>query len=192
MKSFTSTATVAVIAAGVLAIAGSAHAEETYAGAALGARTHYGLDCNGSAVCDRNGNASGKVYLGRTYSPHFGAEVMAFSLGKASGSIDGANGRAAGRVRAEGVGAVAVARTQLDAVTFKARLGAAFEHGRTKYADGSSASKNALVPVLGVGASFALNKQWALTADWDLIGGRFNGKEKAGVQMLSVGAAFSF
>lgn len=192
MKSFTSTVALALVSAGILAVAGSAHAEETYAGAALGARTHFGLDCNGIDRCDRSPNTSGKVYLGRTYNDIFGAELLAYRLGNARGSIDGSNGRQDGRVKAEGLGAVGVARLQLDAWTLKGRLGAAYQRGSASFADGSSDSKNGIVPVIGVGAAYRLNKAWSLTADLDHFDGRFGSREKAGVQMLSVGAAFNF
>lgn len=191
MKNFSSTFAVIATAA-LAAVSGAAQAEETYAGAALGARTHFGLDCNVGDRCDRNSSTSGKVYLGRTYNDVFGAELLAYRLGNARGSIDGSNGQRDGRVKAEGLGAVGVARLNLNAWTLKARLGAAYQRGSTSYADGSSDRKNGVVPVVGVGAAYRLNKAWSVTADLDHFDGRFSSQEKAGVQMLSVGAAFSF
>jgi hypothetical protein len=185
----TTTFALALIAATVST--GIAHADGNYAGAGISLRTHYGLDCVAGVSCDRNANASGKVYLGHDFEI-FGAEAFAFRLGKARGGIDGPAGRLAGRVDAEGLGAVGTARMHYDAFTFKARLGAAYEHGRTRYDDGSSGSKNSLVSALGAGVSYSLNKQWALNADWDLIGGRFNSKQKAGVSLYTVGASYNF
>jgi hypothetical protein len=191
----TRTTTLVTLALGlVTAAAGSARAAEAlnYGGIALGARTHYRLDCATGDGCDRNADASGKVYFGHKLDDIFGAEAFAFRLGDARGSIDTGSGRLPGRVRAEGLGVAGTARVNVDAFTFKARLGVAYEHGRTRYDNGGTASKNSLVPVIGLGASYAITPQWALTSDWDRFGGRYNSQQKAGVSLYSVGVAYSF
>ncbi len=183
--------TLATIAAA--AAAGSAHAaEEAYVGAGIGVRSHTDLNCAPGADCDRNGNGSGKIFFGKDYGDTWGAEAFAFRLGKATGTVGSPAGDVPGTVKAEGLGVAGTARAQWSDFTFKARLGAAYVHGRTSYAAGGSDSKNSLAPVVGLGVSYALNKQWSLNADMDHVRAKFGGQEKASTQLYTVGASYRF
>lgn len=175
------------------AAAGSARAaEDSYVGAGIGLRSHTDLNCAAGADCDRNANGSGKIFFGKDLDATWGAEAFAYRLGKAKGTVGSPSGNVAGSVKAEGLGVAATARTQFDAFTFKARLGVAYQHGRTSYTAGGSDSKNALVPVAGLGVSYALNKQWSINGDWDHIRSKFSSQEKAGTNLFTVGASYRF
>lgn len=171
----------------------SAHAaEDNYVGASIGAATHYRLDCTGSVACDRNANGSGKIYFGKQLDKTFGAEVMGWKLGDAQGNVKTATGSVAATVHSQGVAVVGVAGTSFDAVTVKARLGVGYARGFTDYAAGSGAAKSAFVPVMGMGASYALDKQWSLNADLDRLPARVNGNARVNANMFSLGASYRF
>ena len=184
--------TLAAVAAA--AASGSARAaEDMYVGAGIGLRSHTDLNCATGAECDRNGNGSGKIFFGKDLTDTWGAEAFAFRLGKASGTVGSPAGDVTGNVKAEGLGVAGTARAQVSDFTFKARLGAAYVHGRTSYDAGGSDSKNTLAPVVGVGVSYALNKQWSLNADVDQSCAPSSAsQEKASTQLYTVGASYRF
>ena len=168
-------------------------AEDNYVGASIGAATHYRLDCTGSVACDRNANGSGKIYFGKQLDKTFGAEVMGWKLGDAQGNVKNAAGSlAAASVHSQGVAVVGVAGTSFDAVSVKARLGVGYARGVADYTAGSGAAKSAFVPVMGVGASYALDKQWSLNADLDRLPARVNGNTRVNANMFSLGASYKF
>ena len=168
-------------------------AEDNYVGASIGAATHYRLDCTGSVACDRNANGSGKIYFGKQLDKTFGAEVMGWKLGDAQGNVKNAAGSlAAASVHSQGVAVVGVAGTSFEAVSVKARLGVGYARGFTDYTSGSGAAKSAFVPVMGVGASYALDKQWSLNADLDRLPARVNGNTRVNANMFSLGASYKF
>ena len=183
--------TVAAIAAAAATGSASA-AEDMYVGGGIGARSHVDLNCAAGANCDRNGNSSGKIYFGKDLTDTFGAEAFALRIGKATGSVGSPAGSVPGSVKADGLGVAGTARTQVSDFTFKARLGAAYMHGRTSYDAGGSDSKNSLAPVVGVGVGYALNKQWSLNADLDHVRNKFNSQEKASTDLVTVGASYRF
>lgn len=171
----------------------SAHAaEDNYAGASIGAATHYRLDCTGAAACDRNANGSGKIYFGKQLDKTFSTELMGWKLGDAQGNVKNAAGSVAASVHSQGVAVVGVAGTSFDAVSVKARLGVGYTRGFTDYAAGSGAAKSAFMPVMGVGASYALDKQWSLNADLDRLPARVNGHTRVNANMFSLGASYKF
>ena len=171
----------------------SAHAaEDNYVGASIGAATHYRLDCTGAAACDRNANGSGKIYFGKQLDKTFGTELMGWKVGDAQGNVRNATGSVAASVHSQGVAVVGVAGTSFDAVSVKARLGVGYARGFTDYAAGSGAAKSAFVPVMGVGASYALDKQWSLNADLDRLPARVNGNTRVNANMVSLGASYKF
>ena len=171
----------------------SAHAaEDNYAGASIGAATHYRLDCTGAAACDRNANGSGKIYFGKQLDKTFSTELMGWKLGDAQGNVRNATGSVAASVHSQGVAVVGVAGTSFDAVSVKARLGVGYTRGFTDYAAGSGAAKSAFMPVMGVGASYALDKQWSLNADLDRLPARVNGHTRVNANMFSLGASYKF
>lgn len=180
------------IALTTLAAASAFAQDSTYVGAGIGARTHYSLDCAAGQACDRLGSASGKVYFGSTLGERFGVEGVAIRLGNATGLVNGANGPQTGRVRSESLGAVGVARYTQDAFTLKGRLGLALSHGEVDYSAGGHASKTALVPLVGLGAAYAIDKQWSVNLDWDRLSSRVSSTGRASADLVTVGLSRSF
>jgi hypothetical protein len=189
--SLTALHTLTAIAAA--ATLGSAQAaEDTYVGIGIGARTKIDIDCAAGAACDRTPSGSGKIFFGKDFDKTWGAEAFAYRLGHATGVINSPTGLQAGNVRAEGLGVVGTARADWDALTFKARLGAAYNHGKTDYTAGGSDTRNSLVPVVGAGVTWNIDKKWGVNLDWDRIDTRFNRNEKAATDLLTVGVGYRF
>lgn len=170
----------------------SAAQDDNYVGAAIGARTHYGLDCTTGIRCDRN-TGGGKIYFGKQLEKNFAAEVMAFRLGHAHGALKNGSTTVAGSARAQGLAATGVFSAPLgDAFSLKGRLGVGYVRGEADYAAGGGTSKSSFVPVIGVGASYALNQKVSLNADWDRLPAKFGSSGKATTNMLSLGMSFRF
>ncbi len=195
MKKHTATMLALSIAITALAAASAdvLAAEDTTIGVSIGARTHYGLDCASGSACERNAGSSGKITFGKQFDPHFGVEAMAFRLGEAKGSVKNGSTTVVGTAKATGLGVAAVASTELGAVTLKGKLGVAYVHGSTDFVVGGSASKSSLVlPTVGASVSYAIDKKWALNADWDNLPTRLNSGTKTHVNMLSLGVQYKF
>lgn len=164
---------------------------DNYAGAAIGARAHYGLDCTANTRCDRN-TSGGKIYFGKQLEKNFAAEVMAFRLGSADGAVKNGSATVAGSARAQGLAATGVFSAPLGDFALKGRLGVGYVRGETDFATGGGTAKSAFVPVIGIGASYALNQQVSLNADWDRLPAKFGNGSKATTSMLSLGVSFRF
>jgi opacity protein-like surface antigen len=190
-------------AVSLLAWAGSgltaAHAADTYVGMGLGS-ARVGLPCAAGQPCERNATGSYKFFLGVEPTEHLGAELMAWRLGDARGSgLLGTNLLPA-RTTSEGLGLVGVARTQIDAWTLRARLGVALGTKSRTELDTSSVGAVApgsttlreLTVIGGLGASYALNKNWSLQADWDRLPARVTTATKAKADLYSVGVSYRF
>lgn len=179
--------------------ASTAQAADFYTGLGLGS-ARVGLPCAAGQPCDRTATGSYKFFLGVEPTEHLGAELMAWRLGDARGSgLLGTNLLPA-RTRSEGLGLVGVARTQIDAWTLRARLGVAL--GTKSRTELDVSSVGAVVPgntslrersaVWGLGASYALDKNWALQADWDRLPARVTTSTKAKADLYSVGVSYRF
>ena len=194
--------TLQAIAAGAVLVAGlvpAAQAADTYVGLGLGG-SRQALNCQGYAACDRTSTGNFKLFAGVEATEHLGAEVMAWRLGEAQGRVNLAQasglpsalgtGWAAARTRSQGVALSGVARTQLDAWTFKARFGLGHVEATTNLDTGSVRSSR-WAPVWGLGASYALDKSWAVHADWDGVGAR-NGVLQPRTDLFTVGLSRRF
>ena len=174
------------------AMQAQAAGDENYAGVAIGARTHYGLDCSGAVRCDRNASGGGKIYLGKQLEKNFAAEVMAFRLGSAEGALKNGSSRVAGSARAHGLAATGVFFQPLGDFTVKARLGVGYLRGEADFAAGGGTSKSAFAPVVGLGASYALSPQVSLNADWDRLPAKLGNGDKVTTSLFSLGLSFRF
>ncbi|MES2149598.1 MAG: outer membrane beta-barrel protein [Pseudomonadota bacterium] len=186
-----------------LAAAGSALAADTYyAGASIGARSSYNLDCQTGMACDRMGHGSGKIYAGDELGAVPGLddavtgalEVMAYTAGDGKAAFHTATGIAqgSGKMRGVGVDYRAACKVSED-FSLTSRIGAGYTKGTVSYANGGGTdSKNALGLMYGLGVSYALNKNVSLHADWDHLPVKFSASQSAKVNLFSVGATYSF
>jgi len=189
----------ALFLAGTALAAAPARAADTYVGLGLGS-ARVDLPCAAGQPCDRAATGSYKAFLGVEPTEHLGVELMAWRLGDARGSALLGSNLLPARTRSEGLGLVGVARTQIDAWTLRARLGLAL--GTKSRTELDVSSIGAAVPdnatlrersaVWGLGASYALNKNWALQADWDRLPARVTTATKAKADLYSVGVSYRF
>jgi opacity protein-like surface antigen len=192
---FTLLATAAAITTLAFASADAMAAQDSgiSVGLSTALQTHYGLACPSSGPCDRNASGGAKITLGKQLTPNFGVEAMAFQLGRATGLVNSGSTAVAGSGKANGVALSAVASTELGPFTLKGKLGAAYVHGSTSYSAGGGATSNNLVlPALGAGVSYAINKEWAMNADWDYLPVKLNGNTKTHASLFTLGVSYKF
>lgn len=195
----------ALLAGACLAASGAAAAADLspgYLGLDIGWRNHYNFDCLSGSPCERNAGASTRVYGGYTLgeSEGFGLqhtraiELAVFTGGAAKGAFkDGAGALSAGRGKLSGVSVVLATATKLsEDWAWTTRLGLVAEHGKVDYAAGGSDSTNTLAVTAGTGLSYAIDKHWALNADWNYLPARMGKAAKSNLNVFSVGAAYHF
>jgi opacity protein-like surface antigen len=179
--------------------ASAAQAADFYAGLGLGS-ARVGLPCTAGQPCDRTASGSHKIFVGVDATQHLGAELVAWGLGEARGSGQLGSSLLPARTSSESIGLVGVARTQIDAWTLRARLGLVLGSESRTELDVSSVGpvtpSNTTLrersAVWGLGASYALNKNWALQADWDRLPARVTTETKAKADLFSVGVTYRF
>ena len=191
-----------VISAAVLALVSVAASAQNYVGASVGISHNYDLDCVAGATCDRSANSTGKITLGHEFgtTPLWGGdfggavEFMGFRAAEAkAGFKNGTGTLAAGSGLSTGLGAAYAMHLAYGDFAVKTRLGVAYTKGTVDYAFGGSDSNSSWVPYVGVGASYALNKNVTLDLDWDRLPTRFrDNTDKVNLNMLSLGATYKF
>jgi outer membrane immunogenic protein len=179
--------------------ASAAQAADFYAGLGLGS-ARVGLPCTAGQLCERTAGGSHRIFVGVDATQHLGAELVAWGLGEARGSGQLGSNLLPARTRSESVGLVGVARTQIDAWTLRARLGLVL--GSESRTELDVSSVGAVIPenatlrersaAWGLGASYALNKNWALQADWDRLPARVTTETKAKADLFSIGVTYRF
>ena len=209
MKPFFKTLGLGLLAGAALLASAEASAQDQspyYAGASWGAGTNYSLGCYG-ADCDHTTSRSGKLYGGYTLGSRatFGntktTDALELSVFRASGTssaiipgMDGYTGRE--HVTFTGIAAAwATNMTLNESLALNSRLGASYTHAKLdSYLSGpnsflpSNRSGDRLGATFGLGLSYALNKQWALHADYDYLPTKFTNH----LNMWSVGASYRF
>nr|WP_316638810.1 outer membrane beta-barrel protein [uncultured Roseateles sp.] len=183
-----------LLASALTALAGAASAQaagQSYVGASIGLQNKYSIDCLTGVACDKTGSFGGKVYGGYNID-QFAIEGMAFTTGRAKGSLVQNGSLVAGEVRNMGLGVYGVLPLTVDNFTFKGKLGLAYVNSKASYTAGGSQSKSSFTPIVGAGVSYAINKQWSINGDWDQIRGKYSSDGKARVNMLSAGLSYKF
>ncbi len=191
-------ASLACIAA--LAAAADTHAAEAYVGANLASRSSTKPSCSGGTNCERPGNAGGKVTGGYLADlPPVsgvqlaqGVEVMAYSLGLGKALLPGTSGPRPGSIKNKGVGITHVLQASFGDTILATRVGLAYSRGQIDYAAGASSSRDAIVPLLGLGVHYSLSRNWVLNADWDRLPVKYKDALKITVNMFSIGVSYKF
>ncbi|MES2116914.1 MAG: outer membrane beta-barrel protein [Pseudomonadota bacterium] len=194
-----------LLAGALLGASGAAAAADLspgYLGLDIGWRNHYNFDCLGGSPCERNAGASTRVYGGYTLGEGelFGLkqtraiELAVFTGGAAKGAFkNGAGVLSQGEGKLSGMSVTAASFNKLsEDWTWTTRLGLAYEHGKVSYAAGGSDSNNALLLTAGLGLSYAIDRHWALNADWNYLPARLGKADKSNLNVFSVGAAYHF
>ncbi|MBB5370317.1 MULTISPECIES: outer membrane protein [unclassified Janthinobacterium] len=172
-----------------------------YAGASYGFRASTGLDCApGQQNCDKSSKRNGKAYVGYSFDalPFQGGvavpaiELVGYTSGSVTSGFDTGAGKVAGRGKFNGAGVQGVLGYQFDAFTLSGRAGLAYTQGKVDYATGGSDKENKAGLMYGLGAAYALNKNWSLHLDWDRVPVKYSGSQKTKADMFSLGASYRF
>ncbi len=172
-----------------------------YVGAGVGLRSSYGLDCISGATCDLHTNQSGKLYAGYVFGsrPFFtgeavrALELMAYAGGAADAGFHTPAGTyLQGAGKFQGMALVNAGYFRIDRWELDPRLGVAYTRGSVDYAQGGSDAHNAFGVTYGIGAGYALDKNWSLHVDWDRVPVKFSDAQRTNVNMFTVGASYHF
>lgn len=156
-----------------------------YAGVNLG-RPSYRLDC-GVGGCDQP-NMSVHAYVGRMFTPNFGAELGLLRMGTVE--------RAGGDLRAEGASFSLVARAPVGAgFGVFGRVGTTWGRTRVDGAPGAGITggrTSGWGPSYALGVDWAFSENWSAVLDWQRIRFDFTGDDNAWVRSTSVGLKYRF
>ena len=168
-----------------------------YAGASYGFRASSGLDCvPGQADCDKSSKRNGKAYVGYSFDAlpfQGGVALPSIELvGYLGGEVKSGFDKRAGRGKFTGLGMQGVLGYQFDAFTLSGRAGVAYTQGKVDYLGGGSDKKDKIGLTYGIGAAYALNKNWSLHLDWDRVPVKYSTRQTGKVDMFSLGASYRF
>lgn len=156
-----------------------------YAGVNLG-RPSYRLDC-GIGGCDQP-NLSVHAYVGRMFTPNFGAELGLLRLGTLE--------RAGGDVRAEGANFSLVARAPVGAgFGVFGRLGTTWGRTRVEAVPGAGIAggrASGWGPSYALGVDWAFNENWSAVLDWQRNRFDFAGDDNGWIRSTSIGLKYRF
>ncbi|MES2152670.1 MAG: outer membrane beta-barrel protein [Pseudomonadota bacterium] len=183
------------IAIALLALSAAAGANEVnpiYVGAAVGQARYQ---CLYSGSCNEERAASGKLYVGYIFVP-----VVSWSDMKLASSVELDAYRGAGaklfsnqdwNASFKGVGALYKANLKAsEAFSLNAHLGMAYLE--TRFDSGFSSARGRFSPVGGLGLSYALDKNWSITLDYDRFHLKFGAPASQKAEMLTIGAGYKF
>lgn len=200
----TLTAGLSLIASvGALALSGSAFAGDTTIGGAWAVRTNSDLGCVANAPCERASKTSGKIYgdYSLSVTPYNGfsitqsVEGMLFQVGATKASFNTGSGVKSGNGKSNGAGIFYKVDLGTDDFGVTAKLGTSYARGSVDFIGGGSESEKAwFMPAGGIGFRVNLNKNWALTADWDRLPVKYSrsSNSKSKNDMYSLGVAYKF
>ncbi|MYM26989.1 outer membrane beta-barrel protein [Duganella sp. CY15W] len=179
---------IALIAA--LAAPLAAHAEGAYVGGNIG-RAEQKADIASYSV--KESTTAYKVYGGYNYTKNFGAEVGFADLREAEKTINGA--RISSKPQSLYVAATGTLPLD-DQFALFAKVGVARNHVKMDVSSkfgSANGSDNRTSPFIGVGASYALNKNISFVAEYENFGKvAKDGSSNIKADFLSVGVRYAF
>ena len=179
------------------AVAADPAPSPVYMGASYGFRASTDLDCvPGQGDCDKSSKRSGKAYVGYSFDalPFQGGVALPSVelVGYLGGEVKSGFDKRAGRGKFTGLGMQGVLGYQFDAFTLSGRAGVAYTQGKVDYLGGGSDKKDKIGLTYGIGAAYALNKNWSLHLDWDRVPVKYSTRQTGKVDMFSLGASYRF
>jgi outer membrane autotransporter protein len=200
----------AALAGAALLASAQARADDVspgYVGGSIGVNSSYSTTCYNIDGCNDKTNSSGKLYGGYTlntrtaWGSHKVTDSVELSTFWINGQFASANaGMTQYRKKTTGLSLSWATEMELGSgFALNSRIGLAFTRTRGEardslYGDSQSSGDDRIAPTVGLGLSYALNRNWSLRADYDYvpiktgIGSKGNGH----VNMWSVGAAYHF
>ena len=89
-----------------------------------------------------------------------------------------------------GAGLQGAVNYQFDAFTLSGRAGMGYTRGGGKRANGGRDSRLGIL--YGLGTAYAVTDNWSVHFDWDRVPVRYNGQQKATVDLFSLGLSYRF
>ncbi|HJV00912.1 MAG TPA: outer membrane beta-barrel protein [Burkholderiaceae bacterium] len=181
---------IATIAA-ALAAPLAAQADNAYVGVNVG-RAEQKMDVEGVGS-EKDSSTGFKLYGGYDYSKNFGVEAGYVDFRKVEKSALGYGASS----KPESIYLAATGTLPLnDQFSLFGKLGVAFNHTEVKAWEpgfSDSTTKNQTSPMIGIGASFALDKKISFVAEYENFGKvAKEGGDSVKADMLSVGVRFKF
>jgi OOP family OmpA-OmpF porin len=170
-------------------------AAHSYVGVAVG-RSNFDIDTTGATRSDTSSTGY-KLFGGVQFTPNFGLEASAFSLGKATGAV---TVPAVGTATVEGeVRGIALAGTASlpvsDSVALFAKAGLAYVETKATVSTplgGASEDDKSTQPLFGLGARWNFSDTLAARLEWERVRARFVDSEKVNTDLISVGLQYRF
>jgi OOP family OmpA-OmpF porin len=173
---------------------GATFAADYYVGASVG-QADYRIDTTGATNADTKDTA-GKIFGGMMFTPHFGIEASLFSLGEARGTLAVPGvGLATSTGKVNGIGLYGVAAMPLGSFSVFGKVGGTYARAKTSAsgAFGSfSETESSFQPAAGIGASYAINANLGVRAEFERMRIKFAGDEKDDINLMTVGVTYRF
>lgn len=184
-----------VLAALLLSAAsGATLAADYYVGASIG-QSDYRIDTTGATSADTKDTA-GKIYGGMMFTPNFGVEGSLFHLGEARGTLNVPGvGLATSTAKVYGVGLYGLAAMPLGSFSVFGKLGGTYARAKSSASGGFgsfSDTESSFQPAAGVGASYAINANLGVRAEFERMRVKFAGGEKDNINLMTVGMTYRF
>ena len=189
-----------LLAASLITLAAAGASAQNYVGIGLGISHNYDLGCVAGSVCERGANSSGKITLGHLFDTQpgmsgefsHGVELMVFRAAEAQAGFRTSTGLVAGNGLAQGYGVTYAPQVSFGDLAIKGRAGLAYVKGSVNYVGNGSSDDMKLTPTVGLGGSYSLAKNFALTLDYDRLPVRFSSAEKSNLDLWSAGVSYKF
>ncbi|WP_188563961.1 outer membrane beta-barrel protein [Undibacterium terreum] len=189
-----------VACATAICAATNASATEIYMGAGVASPGSQAVSCSNPTVCRNPGNVSVKLSAG--YLSQFsatdsiqiaqGMELMAYSVGHNKLVKYDIASTKAGSMKNTGLAASYLVQAGMGQAALTGKIGLAYSQGKLSTDAGKSSTKNALVPVVGLGIRYSLTGHWSLNADWDRLPAKYDDGQKNRVKLFSIGLSYRF
>ncbi len=168
-----------------------------YVGGSLLGGARYDLQCTSGIKCDRAATGgAGKIFAGSFIVPNtIGVEASLFGTAKANGAYTRGSLTLPAEFRTRGLALAGVYRISSGDVALDTRLGMAYTRSQTRGVGTSSLpteNKSTFAPTVGLGARYAINKEWQLNLDWDRVRPKFANGKSVNTDMFTAGATYNF
>lgn len=174
------------VAAAALLASGAVFAQSAYVGASVGS-AYWSDNCSGLTSCSKN-DTSYKIFGGYNFTPNFAVEGGYTDLGK----ITGNNGAGNVSVTANGVELAAVGKAPVGSgFGLFGKLGLSMMQAKNSGFNGAFDNTTSTQLLAGVGATYAINSQVALRAEYETRQVKFSGtKDTVGNFTVGIQASF--
>lgn len=168
---------------------------QPYVGVAVG-RSNFDIDTTGATRSDTSSTGY-KLFGGVQFTPNFGLEASAFSLGQATGAVSVPGvGTATVEGKVRGIALAGTASLPVsDSVALFAKAGLAYVETKATVSTpvgGANEDDKSTQPLFGLGARWNFTDTLAARLEWERVRARFVESEKVSTDLISVGIQYRF